>query len=705
MNKEDLIIFGEHEPDTIKQMHAIIDYEISPEHAVLCADGHLGYSVPVGGVIAYEGKICVNGVGFDIACLDGETEFLSPDGWVRMDEWDHEKVCQYDPELNIANFVDAEYIKQPCDEDFYYLKSKHGVNHVVSPEHRLLLYRGNQFQNHFVMTAKDFVEQHDNALTGSSYKFNTTFTLIRNTRLDYTNEQLRVIVMVCADGYLIKRQSKKCVVSLKNNEKIQRAEKLLIEASISFCKSTTSGGYTNFRFTPIIREKSLGVLWNASPLQLKIICEESLYWDGNLKNRVFYTRDKASADFIHYAFACCGYRSVMREDFRDKIDYRVFAQKNTKTGLKTNPLKGRKLPIERLKSKDGFKYCFRVPSSFFIVRREGNIIITGNCGNKSVLLDCNTEDIKKNIYRTMNEIQKHISFGVGRKNNERVDHDIFDDPVWNELDILRDLKSKAHSQLGTVGSGNHYVDIFIDELNRVWIGVHFGSRGLGHSICTHFIKAAGGKDGVHAEPVVLDENSDLGQQYIKCMELAGRYAYAGRDWVCSRVAQILRANIIQEIHNHHNFAWKERHFGKDLWVVRKGATPAFPGQRGFVGGSMGDISVILEGISSEIATHSLFSTIHGAGRLLSRTQAKGKRDRKSGRQLTEGLIKREEHDAWIKRVGIELRGGDLDESPYCYRRIEKVLKDCRETVKIVHVLTPIGVCMADDKRDFDPYKD
>ena len=101
---------------------------------------------------------------------------------------------------------------------------------------------------------------------------------------------------------------------------------------------------------------------------------------------------------------------------------------------------------------------------------------------------------------------------------------------------------------------------------------------------------------------------------------------------------------------------------------------------------------------------SLFSTVHGAGRLLGRTQAKGKRDRKTGKQLTEGIINREEHDAWIKRVGVEVRGSDLDESPYAYKRIEEVLKAHEGTIKILHTLTPIGVCMADD-RTFDPYKD
>lgn len=326
------------------------------------------------------------------------------------------------------------------------------------------------------------------------------------------------------------------------------------------------------------------------------------------------------------------------------------------------------------------------------------------CGNKAVLLDCDAQAIKDNIYRTMNEIQKHISFGVGRKNNEQVEHPLFDDPVWNDIDILRNLKCKAHAQLGTVGSGNHYVDVFIDDSNRVWVGVHFGSRGLGHSICTHFIKQAGGKDGVHAEPVVLDEDSDLGQQYLKCMELAGRYAYAGRDWVCKRVATILRGNILESFHNHHNFAWKERHFGKDLWVVRKGATPAFPGQKGFVGGSMGDISVILEGIESISSSKALNSTIHGAGRAMGRVQAKGKTCRKTGKQLTEGLVKRDLHEAWIKQRGVEIRGGDLDESPYAYKRIEEVLEAHKGTIKILHTLTPIGVCMADD-RTFDPYKD
>lgn len=344
-----------------------------------------------------------------------------------------------------------------------------------------------------------------------------------------------------------------------------------------------------------------------------------------------------------------------------------------------------------------------------VVAYKGAINVNGvgfdiACGNKAIRLDCDAQNIKKDIRRIMDEIQKHISFGVGRKNNEPVESGLFDATEWRDVPLLSSLLSKARAQLGTVGSGNHYVDIFIDDLCDVWVGVHFGSRGLGHSICSDFIRRGGGKDGVHAKPVIFDENSDLGQEYIKCMEIAGRYAYAGRDWVCKRVAEILGANIVEEVHNHHNFAWKERHFDQDLWVIRKGATPAAKGQKGFVGGSMGEYSVILEGIESEDHELSMRSTIHGAGRVLGRMQALGKRNKKTGEVITPGKVIPAYHDEWMQRAAVEVRGGGLDESPYVYKRIGDVLNAHWKSIRILRYLKPIGVCMA-DARDHDPYKD
>ena len=294
------------------------------------------------------------------------------------------------------------------------------------------------------------------------------------------------------------------------------------------------------------------------------------------------------------------------------------------------------------------------------------------CGNKAVLLDADADDIRANISTIMDDLWKTLSFGVGRKNKEDVDHELFyDDPAW-DIPVARDLKTLAREQLGTIGSGNHYVDLFVDEQDRVWVGVHFGSRGLGHRLATHFVRKGGGKQGIDVDPVLLDADSQLGQEYIASMRLAGRYAYAGRDWVTERVSQLLGANILDEVHNHHNFAWEEEHDGEKLWVVRKGATPAFPGQRGFVGGSMGDISVILEGVESDVSRDALYSTVHGAGRVMSRTKAAGKSRWKKGRkvQMGGGAVSREMMMDWVREKGVELRGAGTDESPHVYKRLQ-----------------------------------
>lgn len=325
------------------------------------------------------------------------------------------------------------------------------------------------------------------------------------------------------------------------------------------------------------------------------------------------------------------------------------------------------------------------------------------CGNKAVRLDIPATEVRANIAPIMDAIAANIAFGIGRKNETRVDHPLFEDEAWG-LKALAPLKHTARQQLGTVGSGNHYVDLFVDELERVWLGVHFGSRGLGHKTATYFLRAGGAADGMDVEPLVLPLGNPLGDDYLAAMQLAGRYAYAGRDWVCAEVARLLGATILEEVHNHHNFAWQEEHFGQTWWVVRKGATPAFPGQRGFVGGSMGDISVILEGLDSDESKTALHSTVHGAGRVMSRTAARGKIQRRTGKVLKPGQISREMMLEWVRRAGVELRGAGTDESPHVYKRLPQVLEHHAATIRIVHTLTPIGVAMAAE-HEIDPYKD
>lgn len=329
------------------------------------------------------------------------------------------------------------------------------------------------------------------------------------------------------------------------------------------------------------------------------------------------------------------------------------------------------------------------------------------CGNKAVRLDADADYVRTHIAEIMDEIAAAISFGMGRKNKESVEAMLFDAPTWDDIPAARALKDTAQAQLGTVGSGNHYVDVFVDGEQAVWIGVHFGSRGLGHKLATHFIKAGGGKDGMHVAPVLLRMDEELGQQYWACMELAGEYAYAGRDWVCDRVAGIVGGAITDAVHNHHNYAWQERHFGRELVVIRKGATPCQPGQRSFVGGSMGDISVIIAGREAPESAQALYSTVHGAGRVMSRTRAAGRKRWRRGKLAveSEGEISRGMMERWIAEFNeVELRGAGTDESPHVYKRLPEVLEHHRETIRVLHTLMPVGVAMA-GADEFDPYRD
>ena len=255
------------------------------------------------------------------------------------------------------------------------------------------------------------------------------------------------------------------------------------------------------------------------------------------------------------------------------------------------------------------------------------------CGNKAVKTSVKWEDIQKDISPIMDKVVSKISFGVGRPNKKRVEHSVLDRIKNANFEPQRKLYDLAYEQIGTVGSGNHFVDLFVDQEGFVWIGVHFGSRGFGHKTATGFMSIAQGmqfgdkaKQGsMDDKPILLDINTYEGQAYIEAMTLAGDYAYAGRDLVVENVLSILgNPEVLFSVHNHHNFAWKETHFGEDYWVVRKGCTPAFPDQYGFIGANMRDQSVIIKGVDSELSKDGLYSTVHGAGRIMSRTQAAGK---------------------------------------------------------------------------------
>jgi tRNA-splicing ligase RtcB (3'-phosphate/5'-hydroxy nucleic acid ligase) len=368
------------------------------------------------------------------------------------------------------------------------------------------------------------------------------------------------------------------------------------------------------------------------------------------------------------------------------------------------------------------------------------------CGNKAARTELARADLEAlgGVESIMREITRRISFGMGVPAQERVDHPVLGKIRDAEFAPQRKLAQLAESQLGTVGSGNHYVNLMEDEQGRIWIGVHFGSRGFGHKTASGFLALAQGKrfderaiEGeIDSPPVLFEVGSELGEAYVAAMQLAGEYAHAGRDVVVGKVLEILGAEAVHEVHNHHNYAWREEHFGRTYWVIRKGCTPARPGQEGFVGGSMGDESVILEGVESAENEQALFSTVHGAGRVMSRSQAAGRvrrrkrwmcRNRDCDRIFDAQAVCPDHPEAGVKKVwiqeqlkpgrvdwpavqarlreqGIVLLGGGADEAPEVYKRLPEVLAAHGETIRVKHTLRPLGVAMAG--RDVhDPYKD
>lgn len=329
------------------------------------------------------------------------------------------------------------------------------------------------------------------------------------------------------------------------------------------------------------------------------------------------------------------------------------------------------------------------------------------CGNMAVKLPVQAADVA-DWGAIGQRIASEISFGVGRTNATKVEAEFLDVEANWKNEALLGLKDMAHAQLGTVGSGNHYVDVFHDDEGFVWVGVHFGSRGLGHKATTHFLKQLGAKDSMDADPTIVDMDSDIGQAYYEAMTLGGKYAYAGREWVCDEVSRIIQGNTerLDMVHNHHNFAWIEEHDGEKYFVVRKGSTPAFPNQRSFIGSNMKDQSVIVRGLDTPQAKENLYSTVHGAGRVMGRRQAAGtfKGWGKDRVQVKPGLIDEGAMRTDVAANNVLLYGAGADEAPACYKKLDEVLSYHADSIAIETRLTPIIVCMA-GANEFDPYKD
>jgi tRNA-splicing ligase RtcB len=301
-----------------------------------------------------------------------------------------------------------------------------------------------------------------------------------------------------------------------------------------------------------------------------------------------------------------------------------------------------------------------------------------------------------------NALRDQTKFGAGKSwsGHERRHHPVLDDPDWNAFGLLRKLRYKAEEQLGTSGSGNHFVEwgelelskpspeLGLDEGRYLSLLSHSGSRGVGFQIANLYSRHANTLHPQLADKVRhlawLDLDSEAGQEYWLAMELAGRFAEANHAVIHREVAKAAGLKEIASVENHHNFAWKEiLSDGEEAIVHRKGATPAGQGVLGVIPGSMADAGYVVRGKGLKA---SLKSASHGAGRKL-------------GRKAAIGSITKLMRDRYVQERGVKVLGGGLDEAPQAYKDIEEVIAAQRDLVDVVAKFLPRIVMMANEGGD------
>lgn len=325
------------------------------------------------------------GGAYDTACLmgcvDHLTEFLTPTGWKLISEYQAgDLVGQYTRAGKVEFVRPSAYIKRP-GTTFYKVKTRGGIDMVISPDHRVM-YQAKGSDTISECTGAELADRHWQTVQGFPGRFLTTFEVDGRPGIDLTDAQIRVMVMVAADGTFRSDvpSSRSCIVTVKKERKKQRIRQLLSAAGISYSvQSTVREGYAKFQFDAPERNKSFRGWWSMTTEQLRVVADEVLHWDGSAEHAQFYTRDRHSADFIQYAYSATGTRATMQWQDRGGSRSREYRVKACKMSTRTLSQSGPD-SVQRVEDwGDGFQYCFEVPSSMLIMRRGGQIAVTGNC--------------------------------------------------------------------------------------------------------------------------------------------------------------------------------------------------------------------------------------------------------------------------------------------------------------------------------------
>ena len=342
-------------------------------------------------------------------CVDKETEFFNGYEWKSIADYDkNDKVLQFNPETNKANLTyPLRYIKEPCKK-MYHFETKYGINQTISPDHRVLYYNKTHKNGKKVwsdktkeMSGEDLFNLQNKGKFNGGFK---TDFIYNGKGLNLSDIEIKLMIAVICDGTFKKEcKTNWCSIRLKKQRKKDELREILTEWGGKYTEKSYSNGYTRFSFNAPRKEKIFTSDWySCTQKQLQIICNNILKWDGYVKNKAktFTTKEKNSIDFIQFAFSSCGYRATISIDDRRNQNYITNGKEYRRTNLyyhltisnntivsmachndgRTNNTK-----LKEVIPSDGYKYCFTVPTHALVLRRNGKIFITGNCGKTTIL--------------------------------------------------------------------------------------------------------------------------------------------------------------------------------------------------------------------------------------------------------------------------------------------------------------------------------
>ena len=666
------IMLDEVEESVVTQLYNMLNSGIfENSKVVIQPDTHMGKGSVVGLTATIEDRVCPNVVGVDIGCVDKNTEFLTPTGWKKISEYNGEKICVYNLQSNESYFeTPINYIVLPEDK-FIHLKNKYGVNQLLSEEHTVLYFSGRKGRTPNTITAKELYDKHNKNINGFRGKFLSTIPNLKtDTKLNISNEILRLYVMVSADFSI--NDSKLITGNFKKQRKIDRIEYLLSNANIKYSKTAYENGCTRFSFRcDEIKSTNLKDLYEASAEQRSIILDEVQYWDSDIKSGTFNTTIKENADFIQYIMATNNLRSSIIPDNRETINYRVCKTKNTYTSITSAP----KTQMKYVESEDKLKYCFTTSTGYWIMRCNDSIVVTGNCG----IYSWNLGKINPSLEMVDNFIRKEIPYGFGindrtsKEYNQRTIKSIFKNDELKQLcDFVKVDYDKVLRSIGSLGGGNHFIELGIDPDDNIWLSIHSGSRNFGLQVATFFQKMAKAKcdeKGLHVakdlEYLMLEDGGD---KYLEAMKVAQTVAHLNRIEMASRIIDYLKVNPAEWIHSVHNYI--------DLTdkIIRKGAIRAMQGEKVVIPFNMRDGIAVATGKGNSDWN---YSAPHGAGRILSRSQAKRELDLQDYKKDMDGIY------------STCVTNSTLDESPRVYKDKDLILNAIVPTVQVDFLIKPI----------------